>query len=62
MSQFTLPKGYVEWCHICGHPPANKVTEGIPGVGFKTYDEARKHDKDNLNLHQLVNQQQLEEK
>jgi hypothetical protein len=27
MEQFKLPIGYVVWCHECGRPPINKVTE-----------------------------------
>jgi hypothetical protein len=59
MSQWRLPKGYVVWCHICARPPINAVTEieGIkyPGVGFKTIEEASKHDKEYLVKHQSTN-------
>lgn len=25
--QFTLPPGYVAWCHICSEPAFNKITK-----------------------------------
>lgn len=48
--QFSLPVGYVCWCHICANEPFNKTTVvdgvSIPGVGFKTLEEAQQHAKD----------------
>jgi hypothetical protein len=26
-TQFKIPAGYKCWCHLCGEPPFNKVTE-----------------------------------
>ena len=43
---FKLPEGYRVWCHKCGRPPYNIVTNGLPGVGFRTLEESQKHDKE----------------
>ncbi len=53
--QFKLPKGYAVWCHICGKEPFNKMMAvevedhpgrftTIPGLGFKTMEEAQQHE------------------
>lgn len=48
-NEFRLPLGYRVWCHICGKAPFNKVShvdgKDIPGVGFKTMQEASEHEK-----------------
>lgn len=44
--EFKIPEGYSVWCHKCGRPPYNIVTNGIPGVGFKSIAENQKHEKE----------------
>jgi len=48
--QFILPAGYVAWCHVCGDEPFKRLTvvdgTAIPGVGFKTIEDAQVHNKD----------------
>lgn len=44
--EFHIPAGYRVWCHKCGRPPYNIVTDGIPGKGFHSIEESQQHEKE----------------
>lgn len=49
MSQFVIPPPYKVWCHLCNE-------------GFMTMEDGQKHDKENLNKHQMINARKKEQR